>query len=249
MDDDFKVADEFAQDFPAPDQSDPFNEAPKPEKEEDVAEVKEKDNREARRAKKALQEEREASILMAERLRVLSEEVSELKKFKGETRESVDSDLHKVLFGSQEETPETRATAVNLQKVFERNMQLAKEGAIKELESRSQAGTQEFKRAKDFVDSEFEALEDKYGVDLTSPSKTRDDFVDFVEKLSRKDDEGNITEYADFQNAYEVFQTLQKRDSSRQRDLGSRGMTRSGNTTQTVADKANQDYLISIGVL
>lgn len=250
MDDDFKVADEFEKDFPTPEANDPFNEGIKPEKEEeDVATIKDRDNREARRAKRKLQEEREANIAMAERLKVLSEQVSELSKFKSETKEELDGDLHKVLFGNAVETPETRATALNLQKVLEKNAEIAKESALREFEARSEVGNEAYRAEKDFVDAQFEALEDEFSIDLTSKSQTRDDFIDFVEKLSRKDGEGNIVEYPDFRNTYEIFQTLQKRDTTRQKSIGSRGMVRSGNTTETLADKTTQDYLKSIGVL
>lgn len=239
---------EFKQDpdFPIQDQKDPLDETTVPAK--DDATITERDNREARRAKKALQAEREAAIILNERVRALSEKVSELERFKTDVGTPVDDDVYDVLYGNTPRTPETEKVAASLQKLLEKNAQKARDLALQEFEARSQEGSREFEEARNTVDSEFEALEDEFGVDFERNTKLRNDFVDFVDRLSRKDTEGNILEYPDFRSAFETFQSLSKRDTSRQREIASRGMTRGNNTSGQAADKEHQEYLKNLGI-
>lgn len=247
--------DEFAQDFPEVDKQivDPF-ETPKekqeevPAKEEDPAAPKPKDNREARRAKEALQKEREANIALTERVKVLSE----VEKFrKGEP----DADLHAVLFGGATPTDETKATTERLQKVLEKFTDTAKQSALAEFK-REQAEAQKAEReAEDEIDQNLESLEDQFDADFTSNSpaarKARHDLLEIVKKISPKDSEGNIERFGDFTTAYEIYQERKaKPDTSKQKELAARSLTKSGSSpTQNLEQKSNEDYLKSLGII
>ena len=63
----------------------------------------------------------------------------------------------------------------------------------------------------------------------------RNDFIDFVQKISSKDREGNIVEYPDFTEAFDTFQELNKKQSSnsRAKELASRGTSRSSDASAT----------------
>jgi hypothetical protein len=110
----------------------------------------------------------------------------------------------------------------------------AQERAFERLNNVGESEKAEVQEAGDFIDSELEALEDKYGVNLQLGSKQTNEFLQLVEELSPKDDEGNVKEYADFDSTFEVYQRMQqasKPDNSRQRGIASRSMQRSSSST------------------
>lgn len=253
--------DEFNEDFPKGDESvDPFaetrTEKTVPEKEEtteedDVAKIKERDNREAKRAKRALQAEREANIALTERIKVLSE----VQKFNQETGSSKElaSDITRI-YGN--DTPEAREASRILKEALDRNLEQAEERALRRLQEVREAEVVAQKEAESFIDNELAALEDEYDVDLTSDSpagrKHRREFLELVQKASPKDQDGNIKEYADFSEIFEIYQSrLEKPDNSRQRQVASRSMTRSGSssTQKSVEQTSNEQWLKDRGII
>ncbi len=99
----------------------------------------------------------------------------------------------------------------------------------------------------------MENLEEAYDVDLTSNSptgkKNRAQFLDLVERFSPKDSSGNISEYADFEQVFDVFQKSQTSDNTRQKDLASRGMVRSGSSSSKATTDAQLQYLKDAGII
>ena len=92
----------------------------------------------------------------------------------------------------------------------------------------------EVKEAGDFIDTQLESLEERYGVNLELGSKQTNEFLQLIEELSPKDEEGNVKEYADFDSTFEIYQRMQaanRPDNSRQRQVSSRGMQRSSSST------------------
>lgn len=216
-----------------------------PEKEE-VKDHKEPEtpleNRQVRRLKQQLQEEREMGIALNERVKVLSE-VSKVSK---ETE--VDPRLVRA-FGTSEEGKEVARlfTAVLDEKTAE-----AREQARKEFESKQSEARQEQKKYESVIDSELESLEDEYKVDLTSDSpkarKTRREFLELVQSLSPKDDEGTITDYADFGTAFKLYQKTQESKPeavSRAKELSDRSMTRSNQGTTTEQYKGPTNWAVA----
>lgn len=252
------VLDEFEKDFKVEKHEvDPLEipakeEVVAPKKEEVEEETEPRKNRRERRLEAKLQSERETSIELAARLKALSE----TDRFKKEV--APDADLHAILFGDAAETPETRATASRLAKVLESHTVRARDEALKAFKEDQEKAIKAEKDAEKLLDSELEALEDEYDVDLTSDSpaarKERREFLEVVQKLSPKDSEGNIKDYADFKEAFEIFQSRKERpDTTRQKGLASRSMTRSSSsassTGKSLEEQNTEKYLIEHGFI
>lgn len=193
------------------------------EKEADGEETPHKNRRE-RRMEQKLQQERESNILLAERLRV----ATDLDRTKKENPD-VDGRLIEI-FGTEETG---KKLAKHFSELLNETKESAREEALREIESAQNSEKEEVSKAEDEIDQNLEAIEDQYGVDLTSDTKEatkiRKQFLELVEKMSPKDKDGTITDYADFGAVYEIFdQTHNKIDNSRQKEIANRSMQRSG---------------------
>lgn len=112
----------------------------------------------------------------------------------------------------------------------------AKQEFIQELEEQQQHQVQEDNAAVQELDEAFENIEDNYGVDLSSNStnarQLRTQFVEYVRKIAPKNEDGEVSAFPDLDSAFEEFQERNKRPSaSRAKELASRGMTRSTDTS------------------
>lgn len=189
-------------------------------------------NRRHRRLEAKLQAEREANIALTERVKVLSE----VEKFTQETPE-VDPDIAK-MFDLRD--PAGQQNALVLSRKLAGIKEESRQAAIESIAERENKETQEFKEAGSFIDSSLESLEDQYNVAFYGSKKAdnlRSEFLQFVEDISPKDEDGNLKEYADFDRSFETFMTLhtkEKPDNSRQREIASRSMQRSQSNTSQV---------------
>lgn len=88
------------------------------------------------------------------------------------------------------------------------------------------------KQAEEKLTNAFENIEDAYDVDLTSAQakKTREEFITFIEKIAPKRN-GEIVEYPDMNSAWETFREIKKSTPSRAKELASRSMARSAETS------------------
>ena len=208
---------------------------------QDKADTKEEDedsgpNRRERRRLAKEQAERESNIILAERLRAATEKIEELDKTSRVAKESdVDPRLVRI-FGTGEKETELAKLFTGL---LSETKEGAREEALREIASLEESSKAEVEKAEETIDTQLEAIEDAYGIDITSntaqATKARTQFLSLVERLSPKDDEGNITEFADFQTAYELYQDkyADKVDNSRQKEIASRSMTRSSSSAST----------------
>lgn len=182
-------------------------------------------NRRQRRLEQKLQQERASNILLAERLRA----ATELDKTKKENPD-VDGRLIEI-FGTEETG---KKLAKHFSELLNETKASAREEALQEIEQAQNSEKEEVSKAEDEIDQNLEAIEDAYGVDLTSDTKEasskRKQFLELVEKMSPKDEDGNLTDYADFNSVYEVFQDSHKIDNSRQKEIASRSMQRGGSS-------------------
>lgn len=225
------------------------------EKEEQSDEHKEEEspklNRQQRRAvenagiRRQLEEETKRRIAAEAR----AETIAELKSA-GE----VNKDLHKVLFGTAEETPESRIVTENLQKVLEQTRTSAVDEAFKRFQDQQNEALQEEREAETFIDTQLSDIEESSGIDLTSNSpsarKARSEFLEMVEKFSPKDQDGNITQYADFGSVFEMYQQSRRTPTNpRSREIASRSIAKSGepNMAKEEEDK-NRNWLRSVGL-
>ena len=210
--------------------------ATEPEK-EGIAKEEDEDspsNRRERRKQAKLDAERESNIIIAERLRAATEEIENLKGVKRATEENPDVDPRLIrIFGTGDKETELAKLFTGL---LSETKESAREEALKEIQQLEESGKAEVAQAEETIDSQLEAIEDEYGIDITSntaqATKARTQFLSLVERLSPKDAEGNITEFADFGTAFELYQDkfADKIDNSRNKSIASRSMTRSSSS-------------------
>ncbi len=214
---------------------------------EEEKEVEPRKNRHHRRIEAKLQAEREANIHLNARL----EAMTEATKFAKESGAlSVDQRLLQ-LYGDDENG---RKAAQLTQSLLQDAAEKGEARALEKLREEQRKEAADVKREEDFIDESLEELEDESGVDLTSNSpqgrKNRTQFLNLVERLSSKDEDGNIKDYADFNEVFDVFKNNRtKTDSSRSKDIASRGQVRSGNTSVKAADVAGENYLKQHGII
>ncbi len=235
------------EDFPAADlDADPFAEPAAPVAETEDEELpKELKNRHVRRLEKKLAETREESIELAARLA----ERSELTKFQEEVGN--DPDIARI-YGT--ETPEAREATRLLQGALSKAEERATEKALAKFQAAQAEQVKAQRDAQRFIDDELESIEEEHGIDLTSDSpqarKACREFLDLVQKASPKDGNGDIKEYADFGAVFDLYNTRREpKQPTRNQDLASRSMVRSGNTQGSVANKATEDYLKQAGII
>lgn len=184
-------------------------------------------DRRHRRLEQKLQAEREANIELSTRLKT----ISEMDKFSKEV-EGVDPNIAK-MFDSSEVGKEN---AIRLSEAMRTMKNEAKEEAIREIESKQVELAQEQKEYEDLIDNNLESLEDSHNIDLTSDApkarKARREFLELVQDLSPKDENGDIISYADFDATFDQYLKSQQepKDNSRRESIASRSMARSGQT-------------------
>jgi len=223
--------DKFFETLPGEDkkEADVFDEkkeAPKPDVPEKETEDDEPHkNRRQRRLEEKLQRERESNIILAERLRAKTEQEEAIR-----ANPDIDARLIKI-FGTTDEGKELSKHFADL---LSETKEKAREEALQEISKLEESEKLEVAKNEDYIDNQLEALEDAYNVDLTSDtpaaSKRRQELLTLVEKMSPKDEDGTITDYADFNAVYEVYEekNTEKIDNSRNKEIASRSMQRSG---------------------
>ncbi len=195
-----------------------------PEKEEESTdkELEPRKNRHHRRLEKQLEEERIARARSDARAEAL------LEMNVGKTSDEVDPLLIQ-LYGSEERG---REAALIHQKLIDAAVARSEGKALEKFQAIQSEREQEVKQFESYLDTEFEALEDTYGVDLTSNApaarKARNEMLEMLEDASPKDEEGNITNYASMDFVYKTYQATRKKDgvSQTQRDAASRTMVK-----------------------
>lgn len=242
----------FLEDIPSEDksESDLFGQdISSPAEEAAITETPEKEaepykNRRHRRLEAQLQTQREENI----RLKALAEGRSESQKFAQES--GVDPRLLE-MYG---DTAEGKKAAQLHMDLLNDATSKGKEAALREIREEQERANAEQQKHESFIDSELEAIEDAYDVDITSDApaarKLRREFLAQVEKLSPKDAAGTISSFADFNGVWETFQDKrEKPDNSKAKDLAARSMAKSGAVDNAKAtEDANLAYLRSIGI-
>lgn len=94
----------------------------------------------------------------------------------------------------------------------------AKEEALNEFQSKIQQEKLAEQQFEEFINTSLESIEDTYDVDITSNSpsakKARTEFLELVRKLSPKDEYGNITNYADFNEVFDIYKEKKEKPTS-----------------------------------
>lgn len=201
-----------------------------PEKEEEKAEEKEEDegelrNRRERRLASKLQAERESSIRLAERLSVLTEAKSS----------TVEDDYLKSvekIYGTDK--PENVMATEILKSALKQAEDRGVERAISAFREERAKETQAVAEEEQNLDKMIDDLEDTYNLDI--PESKRKEFFKTLEKMSPKDDDGNVINYADHHAVWEIVN--QKKIDNRAKDISSRSMVQSGASKES---KLNDD--------
>lgn len=192
-------------------------------------------NRRERRLIEKLQAERESSIFLAGKLEARSEAERSI------TEESDYLKSVERIYGT--ETPEAQLATDLLKKALTGMRDDAKSSALAELRAERAKELADEKDAQKELDGFIEDIEDTYGVTLTETQERS--FFQLLGKMSPKDTDGNVKEYADPHAVWEVFQERIKNrgTDNRAKDLSSRSMVKSGASKDTLQDDSTARFL------
>jgi len=218
-------------------QDDPFShfnqETPAPETatetpaEEEKPSDPEPKNRRERRLMEKLQSERESAIALAAKLEAITQSQSS----RGEQAQFLE--VAERIYGTQ--TPELREATELLKAALSGAKEEAKREALAEWQNLRQSEQQAVSSAEKRIDSMIESIEDERNIDL-SEGPHRTGFLKLLEKMSPKDSNGNIIEYADHYAVWEVYESKIKKPVNPAKEVVARTMTQgtaSGGSTLT----------------
>jgi hypothetical protein len=210
--------------------------------EEDKETEGEKFNRRERRLQAKLQAERESSIALAARLEALSE--AQKSRENSEPAEYLKAVEHIYGTNSPEATEATELLKNALKGVEERATERALEKFREEQQEERDAVAVEEKS----LDAMVEDIEDETSKEMDA--QTKQGFFQLLEKLSPKDSDGNIIEYADHNAVWEELQARKQPQQNRAKDLAARSMVSSGASPKTsVEAEANERWLRENGII
>lgn len=210
------------QEDPLKPQDDPFVEKKEEVQEEVVEEVKEE---------KPLPFHKDPKVQ-----RYIEKEISKrisdvpVREEKSQDLEKTYADILAPLVGT--DTPEKMAVLNELNRALIEREEKMSSKAWERLQQEQQEEIQAEKEAEDTLMSGFEAIEEGHGIDITSSApqarKLRSQFIDFVRKVAPKDEQGEITEFPDLEQTFEVFQSTRQTQpqANRAKELASRSSER-----------------------
>lgn len=200
-------------------------------------------NRRERRLEEKLQAERESSRFMAGRLEALTE----AQKFQHDLPDGEHIKAIERIYGN--DTPEAKQATELLRTALLGVEKTATEKALQTFRDEQRKQADEVATEEKTLDNMVDDIEDTYGVDMTDTM--RQAFFQRLEKLSHKDRDGNITEYADHNAVWEDIQErIKKPVDTRAKDLSSRSMTPSGASKDTkLIDDSAVRFLKENGII
>jgi hypothetical protein len=126
----------------------------------------------------------------------------------------------------------------------------AKREALEEMSARQREAQEAEQHESARLDAMLEELEDEFNVDLTSKKakELREGFFKRLERLSPKDENGDIIQYADHRAVWEDYSNrLQKRTETRAKEVSDRSMQQSTSATANKSHDPNWEALKQIG--
>lgn len=198
-------------------------------------------NRRERRLEARLQAEREAGIQLAARLQALEEQ-----RTSSTPKSEAVSNIERI-YGV--DSPEAREATEILKSELARVREEATQAALNALEERTSRETQAIREAEQQLDSMLEDIEDEFDVDMTPQART--DFFKLLEKMSPKDKDGNIIQYADHLAVWEDYQLrTQKPVDNTAKNLAARAMTNGAAASdQNLVSSVAERYLREQGII
>ena len=170
-----------------------------------------------------------------------------------EFREATASDVEEVVSAFQtiigNDTPEKVKALEALKKTLEGSDERASRKAMERFQEQmreaEEARIAEDNAALEELQTGFETIEEEYGVDLESDAKTRAAFVEYLRKVSHKNEDGEVDQFADIPSAWEEFQERSKAKPSeaqtRAKQLAARGLARSNEASAAPTGKSWRD--------
>lgn len=163
-------------------------------------------------------------------------DVSEVQKFAQEAGAEPDEVVEALTGLIGNDTPEKKRVLAAMSKAFKTVEERGAERALKHLEDQQHREVADERKADNELSQGFEDIEEEFDVDLTSNTtaarRTRNDFIDFIQRVAPKDENGQVTDFPDFAEAFSVFQDTQKspeksKTVNRAKELSSKSMGRS----------------------
>jgi hypothetical protein len=194
-----------------------------------------------RRLKRDLDAERESNIALAAKVEVLTE----AQRLQKETEPSEYLKKVERIYGtdSPEATAATQLLSEALTGLEERATERALK-AIREEQAKAQEATQKEERT---LDSFIEQIEDEHNVTFTPEMEKG--YFQLMEKLSPKDNDGNIIAYADPESTWELYKERTKKENP-SKAIASRAMSQGGTSGDSkLQDDAMQRALREAGIL
>ena len=142
------------------------------------------------------------------------------------------------------DTPEKISAIKDFQRALESREERVRQEALDEIDQRVDEEHEAEVEATNELVRGFEDIEDTFGVDITSnkPSavSTRREFVDFIQRVAPKDDEGQVIEFPDLEETFKLFQDTkrgQAQPNNRAKELAARSINRSGDASTVPQQK------------
>ncbi len=150
------------------------------------------------------------------------------------------------------ETPEAALATDLLKKAITGARDDAENRAFSRFQAERQAESKQVAEAENELDSMIDSIEETFGIELNEPQEKA--FFQLLEKMSPKDKDGNVREYADAHAVFEVFRDTKLKKpsetSNRAKDLSSRSMVKSGTSTELkTGEDAMARYLHEQGLI
>lgn len=138
-----------------------------------------------------------------------------------------------------DDTPEKREALKEFADYMESLPKKAQEQFLERQNEQARQIAQEDDDALNELNAGFEEIEETFGVDLSSNTiraqEVRSSFVEYLRKISHKNEEGEVDQFADIPAAWEDFQERSRpQQANRAKQLASRGLTRSTDTSSGI---------------
>jgi len=151
------------------------------------------------------------------------------------------------------DTDDTRKAWAHQSSINEKLVQQAEERAYNRMKTEFENRQSQEKQFEQMIESNFEEIEDSFGVDLSSNTpaarKARTEFLELVQKLSPKDASGAITAYADFPSTWEIYAARQEKpNANTNKTLSARGGASSNNVAPAAEERPTwEQFRASLG--
>jgi len=144
-----------------------------------------------------------------------------------------ESDWVKTYGDSDESKAQLNFFAKYLNGLDERAAAKAMEKFKAESEAQKSQSQQEEERWNNQVQSQLEAVEDEFGIDLTSSqaASKRTEFLSFLQDISPKDSDGNIIQYVPMDKAYPLWVKQNTKDNTERKEIANRSMDKTNTET------------------